>query len=47
MASLIRERHQDSIALRYATMLEHVGDRKEIVLPKTLKRECSDRALDE
>jgi RNase P subunit RPR2 len=32
---------------RYVRMLECVSERKEIVLPNSLKRDCLDRALDE
>ena len=33
--------------MRYASMVEELTQRKEIVLPKKLKRDCSERALDE
>ena len=32
---------------RYSFMLQDLSIRKEVILPTTLKRDCSERALDE
>lgn len=47
MVKSLREREDSTFAKRYASMLEGLTERKEIVLPKKLKRDCSERALDE